>query len=502
MNIRYLLPFAVLVGGAAHSAPLANLVLSCPDESAIDQPFDACHGYIYEIPTNERIVVSSSYVWRKAADLAPSDLLMVCTIPVEPGAYSSCRDSAGIRRTAFVPKDSVITGGRNSVIVSKTGGDYTDPVTAAQNAFAGDTWCVSPQWPLQPCVMAIGSGVFILPATLSILEGLAVSGNGKGTTMLVADNGVETAVSSFGNVRISDLTIVNSQPTLVRAIGLRTGPNFEHVLVQLHDVAIHVAGTDNLTRCADERCSAAVVRSTSVEVLDSEITAVGRAARGFFAVPPPDVNNTATLERSYVSAERALDDPDNMANTNIRIVDSRIFGDVVFNEEGNLLEIVTSEVAGNVLASNDGPHVVITDSSIKGRVGVGNQPTNQASRLEMTNTNVEGGVGFSSGFATFDRVRIHGGLGISNAQASILGSHIVNSTTTTPALLVSAIVQLEQTFVQGAQALAVEANHRLEASSSVLAGPVSGPAGAVLSCTDTFGADYELLDASCQPQTP
>ena len=64
MNIRYLLPFAVLVGGAAQGAPLANLVLSCPDESAIGQPFEACHGYIYEIPTNERIVVSSSYVWR------------------------------------------------------------------------------------------------------------------------------------------------------------------------------------------------------------------------------------------------------------------------------------------------------------------------------------------------------------------------------------------------------------------------------------------------------
>ena len=196
MNIRYLLPFAVLLGGAAQGAPLANLVLSCPDESAIDQPFDACHGYIYEIPTNERIVVSSSYVWRKAADLAASDLLLVCTIAVEPGAYSSCRDSAGIRRTAFVPKDSVIMGGRNSVIVSKTGGDYTDPVTAAENAFAGDTWCVAPQWPDQPCVMAIGEGVFILGKTLSIPEGLALSGNGKGDTMLVADNGVETAVSS------------------------------------------------------------------------------------------------------------------------------------------------------------------------------------------------------------------------------------------------------------------------------------------------------------------
>ena len=177
------------------------------------------------MPTNQLIVVSSSYVWRKAADLAAADILLVCTIPVEPGAYSSCRDSAGIRRTAFVPKDSVITGGRNSVIVSKTGGDYTDPVTAAENAFAGDTWCVAPQWPDQPCVMAIGEGIFILGKTLSIPAGLAVSGNGKGDTMLVADNGVETAVSSFGSVRISDLTIVNSQPGGGRTTGIdASGP--------------------------------------------------------------------------------------------------------------------------------------------------------------------------------------------------------------------------------------------------------------------------------------
>ena len=67
-------------------------------------------------------LLGSSYVWRSAGDLAGSDLVLVCTLPVEPGSYSSCRDAAGIRRTAFVPKDSVITGGRNSVIVSKTGG--------------------------------------------------------------------------------------------------------------------------------------------------------------------------------------------------------------------------------------------------------------------------------------------------------------------------------------------------------------------------------------------
>ena len=63
-------------------------------------------------------------------------------------------------------------------------------------------------------------------------------------------------------------------------------------------------------------------------------------------------------------------------------------------------------------------------------------------------------------------------------------------------------IQLEHTFVQGALALAADDGSRLESSSSVLAGPISASATAVLTCTDTYGADYELLNAACQPQAP
>ena len=505
MDLRYLLPFAVLVGGAAHGAPLANLVLHCPDESAIDQAFDACHGYIYEIPTNERIVVSSSYVWRKAAGLSPSDLLMVCTIPVEPGAYSSCRDSAGIRRTAFVPKDSVITGGRNSVIVSKTGGDYTDPVTAAENAFAGDTWCVAPQWPDQPCVMAIGEGVFILSKTLSIAAGLAVSGNGKGDTMLVADNGVETAVASFNSIRISDLTIVNSQPGGVRttgidASGLGGGGRLIGGLAELHDVAIHVSGAAQ---------NVALVRGLSLEILDSEITAVGQNTTGILGGPGLGPGGPAklTLERSYVSAEEALNE--NIDELTARLLDSQVSGTVFFNPENSLLEIVRSGIVGNVTAFNDSTGVVIEGSSIRGDVTIG-QPITFSADVSITNTNVEGKLAARHRRFTFDGLSVRGEVVIEGGTASVLRSYIVNSTTTAPALsLGSASVQLEQTFVQGTQALAAgvggglsSGESRLEASSSVLVGAVSTSAGSVLSCTDTYGADYELLNATCQPQVP
>ena len=500
MEIRHLLPLALLASAAAHSAPLANLVLACPDESAIDQAFDACHGYIYEIPTNERIVVSSSYVWRKAADLAASDLLLVCTIPVEPGAYSSCRDSAGIRRTAFVPKDSVIMGGRNSVIVSKTGGDYSDPVTAAKNAYAGDTWCVAPQWPQHPCVMAIGDGIFILPETLNIPAGLAMSGNGKGDAMLVADNGVETAVSSFNSVRISDLTIVNSQPGGARTTGIDVRTPGGGGLAELHDVAIHVSGAAQ---------NVALVKNLSLEIFDSEITAVGQDTTGIQGLAEINSSNL-TLERSHVSAEMAIHEDFFRFGVTMRLVDSHVSGTVFFEPEASLLEIVGTEIVGDVTAWNDFVRVVIAGSSIKGNVDL-TKIGSGGMEIRLTDTNVEGRlVAERSANTEFDGLTVHGEFVLEGVTSSVLRSYIVNSTTTAPALsLGSARVQLEQTFVQGTQALAAgvggglsSGESRLEASSSVLVGAVSTSAGSVLSCTDTYGADYELLNATCQPQVP
>jgi hypothetical protein len=96
----------------AHSAPVSNLVLTCSDENAIGQPQNACDGiWVYERPTNPRIVSSgSSYVWRRFSDLIGSDTVLVCTLPVEPGQYSSCRDGSGARRMALVRKDTLISG--------------------------------------------------------------------------------------------------------------------------------------------------------------------------------------------------------------------------------------------------------------------------------------------------------------------------------------------------------------------------------------------------------
>src|SRR5690606_2394569 len=91
-QMKYIFSLALLLSAAAQSAPVANLALSCPSESAIGQAgLDSCRGYVYQLPTSDRIVASGSnqtHFWRRAGDLIGADTVLVCTIPVEPGKYS------------------------------------------------------------------------------------------------------------------------------------------------------------------------------------------------------------------------------------------------------------------------------------------------------------------------------------------------------------------------------------------------------------------------------
>jgi hypothetical protein len=490
----------------AWSEPLPRLPLTCSDENSIG--LDICNSPLtYEIPANDLIVATvtaSQFSWVRASDLSGSDPVAICTLPVEPGEYSSCRGAAGESRSIiYVPKSAVFDV--RGVTVSKSGGHYTDPVTAAENAFAGDTWCVAPQWPDDPCVMDIDLGIFILHKTLVIPGGLFVAGAGKGNTMLVADNGVEIAVSTFGNAKLGDLTIVNSQPGGAQTAGLAAGfrgPGLccdtrENGLAVLRDVAINVGGAAR---------NWAVVQNESLDIMNTEISAVGQDTAGVFQLydyTPSDVK----IEGSHISAAKAMRyESAGALGTTIRIVDSRLVGEVLFEPENSLLEVLETEIVGNVRPGNDQTDVVFKRSSIKGDLTI--HPATNG--VTIADTTLEGNLSGGGVFYTnVDEVTVHGATRLSATLLSIGRSFFV-STSTAPALELHGnalygppIILINQTFVQGMQAIAVTPNTpvgRFEISSSVLAGSVSPVAW--LRCTDTHGADYELLSDSCQPQTP
>jgi hypothetical protein len=247
--------------------------------------------------------------------------------------------------------------------------------------------------------------------------------------------------------------------------------------------------------------------------VSSEITAAGQDTSGISSLGRlgrGPINTT--LEDSYVSAEVALHD-----SHYLRLVDSRISGAVSFGGDGSRLEIVRSSVigrnsdAGDLRLGGHGASVVVTDSSIEGDMRLTNLPNNAYGEFRFTSTHVKGGAG--AGVATakvFDGVTVHGRLSFPGGEqdAQVLRSYIINTEEPGPALSIGlSNGKVVQTFVQGALVAGsgpAGTGHpgHIEVSSSVLAGPVSAFDGASFSCTETYGADYELLSASCQPQEP
>jgi hypothetical protein len=99
---------------AVHAAPAANLPLTCPDAAAIGQPLNSCNFLSYQLPHPDQLIVlkgpSSAPLWSRAANVTSTETLAVCSLPVEPGTYSSCRDASGVRRIVFVAKSQVFPG--------------------------------------------------------------------------------------------------------------------------------------------------------------------------------------------------------------------------------------------------------------------------------------------------------------------------------------------------------------------------------------------------------
>ena len=134
----------------------------------------------------------------------------------------------------------------DTVIVSQHGGDYADPVTAAENAHAGDRWCTAATF---TCVMRIEEGIYILPRTLVIPERVRVEGAGRSATLLIAARGLELAARSESVLRMRALSLINRQDesldqvaTLLSVdavrltdVGLRAEGGVSNVALRLRD---------------------------------------------------------------------------------------------------------------------------------------------------------------------------------------------------------------------------------------------------------------------------
>ncbi len=354
---------------------------------------------------------------------------------------------------------------RNIVTVRPAGGDYADPVEAAKNAYEGEAWCRAAAQS-QACRMRIGAGLFFLAETLHIPDGITVRGAGKDRTILVAEQGVATAVTSSGpgNVTIRDLTIFNSQPGAMLAVGYRVdGPEDLEVqtLTKLTRVAIHVQGAQE---------NIALSRYGRMVVSQAELTAPGGVGTENFN----EAGAPLRLLESTISAAAGIvqrgPDPGGPGLV-IQLVDSHV-SSIDFNSEESVLEI-RGGTTGLIEAVDQGVILKLVGVHVRGGIS-----WDMTDGVMLDGVTVEGNIGngFSSGTFTVRR------------------SYIVDDEVAVRATDAGAVI--EQSVLRAPVAVRVSDGATATLVSTLAAGDIVVE-GARASCRDSYGQEYQLLGEDC-----
>jgi hypothetical protein len=377
----------------------------------------------------------------------------------------------------------------NEVTVAKSGGDYTNPVDAANNAYSGDTWCQNPDQ-ARPCRINIAAGIFVLPETLR-LDGLfVVTGAGKDQTILVADNGIVTAVdntfTSLGSsgTTLSELTIVNHQPGTAQAVGFR-----EQFGAALEKVAIRASGaTSNF----------GILSGDSSFLRDCEISASG--GQDATAV---STEFSAQLERSFLSATGA-----SLSNTGI----TYNFSDgVIFATDSQVVAVGGFEAVavggsvdwtgGEAIAIADNRAVGIEDRrdgrtflrnarviARGGTEGTGITMRSIATPQEVTNSIIEGS---TTGLV---------GTSVNGARYELGGSQITGGDTAIRLQIDDwdgDRTVISNVVARGTNAIVITLPMGVTIANSILAGQREY-AASDMSCTNVYDENYNQLDSNCQ----
>jgi hypothetical protein len=410
-------------------------------------------------------------------------------------AYFSSRESgaAPILHITTNPSDNIAT-------VGKSGAEYTDPVTAARNAYAGDTWCQSPTV-AAPCRIQVAQGVFILQETLSLPNLVSLAGAGKDITLLIARRGIEVAVATGlgGPSDIADLAIVNSQSSTSRAVGV----DLENQC-SLARVAIHVSGSVSPT-AIDASSTAG-----NVTVVDSAISAHGgQTAVGMRLAGPDGQLRNLTVAATGGTLE------------NIGIDNPNVFIATMLNVEA-LADGGNRAVAAQNRSHEDGNTPSITDSRFTARsnaVAIGLSMVNVAGgsvlRTRAFALGGTSGVGASIGLdgppqgspITIEGLVAAGNtvaLSVAGGRSQLLkGVHLTSEGTALRSEIdfaTNTIPVIEDSFLEAPVAIDIGngfddfiARHL---TNVVLAGERRNIGG--LSCTEVYDENYDLLDASCR----
>ncbi|MEP7243315.1 MAG: hypothetical protein ABI885_06465 [Gammaproteobacteria bacterium] len=369
----------------------------------------------------------------------------------------------------------------NDVKVAPSGGDYTDPGSAANNALTGDKWCTS-QTP-GDCKIHVAAGVYRGGFTLP--PGISLIGEEKGATILVGG-------LVAGGSLISDLTVIApAGPALsFNSSGPATVPRLERISARGGSPGVALSGAGAM-------------------IVDSEIVSSTTGSVSALALDCEEGGSTH-ITRSRIVAIAAGDFAQGFS----------------FQSDGSALQVEDSTVSiwGKVsaLAFNTSDEFAAPTQFVRTTIDVSSPGhaggfSGEAPALQLIDSqlNVQGGGGAAAinwigGAVLLDGSSIHvDGTGIDHAPSFIVGTNnpitLLRSQVQATAAAVllthdpgpspSRTVGIESSVVSGAPSVAVTGGV-VNVSSSQLSGALQFQ-GVTASCVASFDASLAPLPAHC-----
>jgi hypothetical protein len=365
------------------------------------------------------------------------------------------------------------------VTVAPSGGDYSDPVTAARNALTGDVWCNFPNVP-NPCTMHIAAGRYVLRETLTVPEHTRIAGASKSETVLIAANGFSTAIVTPGGT-ISDLSVVSrsqgfayagNEPLNLERVSIRGGYN-----------AITLSLTAGPSTFVDSDFIATSYEGglAAMEIIVSKVPLTLTGCR-----VSANSNTFATgLSIGGTSLLELIDTEVNTSGGTEGVIGVRQAGAGSLMMRGGAIRVSgrAPTVIGALATQSSGLQLLDTQVTVTGSTDGVAVLAGESSSLILDGVKIDSiGQGVRIDSSSSDR------------EASILRSQIVARDS---AMIANQHLILESSYLQAPTALMMRAG-RLDASTSTFNGLVQLN-GTSAHCEDVLGAKLAPLPASCMP---
>jgi hypothetical protein len=323
---------------------------------------------------------------------------------------------------------------KNNVTVAVSGGDYPDPQTAVDNAFAGDKWCVMPPF-TDVCTIHVNEGIYP-KGSVTLPPRMALVGASRGSTILVG-------TVAAGNSVISDLTIDGTfkstfddgQIELDR-ISLRSHNNVE--ILELGNGSGSVIMTDSdVTADMDDKTDLPIfgfdcdVRCQLIRVVRSRITFIGSAGpRGGVAgfTFASDAGQRLELEDTFIHVVNGLAIQTTSDFNSVIITGGGISGGIDGNGVGSLT--VTNATIDGGISWVDAGSIAIDSAAIQGGLTVGPDFFGPGGPMTVTHSSL-GAMAVANRTFKLDESIVTGDVTLDNSTGTLTSDHIGGQLTLT-----------------------------------------------------------------------